>query len=125
MASVHPHASGEQRFRLAWYSLESGSSPREWGADRHLGAAAGAFRFIPTRVGSSCQIAVYSDGSTSGLLEPRTWEPCAEGVYELCRVNTWFDADQSDSKNTTARRHEKKVAFEAGSHRLTEIAALV
>lgn len=70
------------------------------------------------------QIAVYSNGSTSGLLERNSWEEVAEGVYELCRVSCWYDKSQSDNKNSVARREEKKHAFDVASNRLFEIATL-
>lgn len=70
------------------------------------------------------QVAVYSDGTRSGLLSPNTWEPVPDGVYELCRVRAWFDPSASESRNTRNRREEKKSALEKAMYRLSEIATL-
>jgi hypothetical protein len=77
-------------------------------------------------VNSNYQVAVYSDGTTSGLLERNTWEgDLASGVFEVCRVQAWFDKSQSDNKNKIARREEKKFAFESGLSRLNEMSDVV
>ena len=53
MSSVHPHASGEHRIRLASHGNVTGSSPREWGTRQRFVSVIIRGRFIPTRVGNT------------------------------------------------------------------------
>ena len=58
---VHPHACGEYSGHGTGNPTRAGSSPRVWGILRPKGAARLQCRFIPTRVGNTCDhgLAVY------------------------------------------------------------------
>ena len=53
LASVHPHARGEQMVGRIQRSITTGSSPRAWGTASRLQLRSRCRRFIPTRVGNS------------------------------------------------------------------------
>ena len=51
--SVHPHARGERKTKLAEARQTTGSSPRPWGTQRRRRPPQGKARFIPTPVGNA------------------------------------------------------------------------
>jgi len=69
--SVHPHASGELVDALMNCTVESGSSPHEWGTRGGRHCCRHCWRFIPTRVGNSHM--------TTTTLQPRTVHPHSHG----------------------------------------------
>lgn len=69
------------------------------------------------------QVAIFSDGSTSGILDVHSYEEAPKGHFEVCRLSSWRDISKSDAWNARALKEDIKNAIERGIARQVEYLA--
>ena len=107
----HPHAGGEKLLRENGWTYEVGTSPRGWGEARHEKAPPPRNRNIPTRVGRSVSVFIFSflvsEHPHAGGEKNRT------PVYVLGVLGTsprgWGEVPDSTTRLTDARNIPTRV----------------